>query len=589
MNKKNKNSVRKSTMKYFWGIIRRYKWYSIGLVAITPIVIFIRSTLSPLIFASMINKISAGIPNDKYLEVLGPEALLFLVLYLFNIAVLSEYRLYLTWKISLLAWRDLADDIFDTISEQSMQFHSDRFSGSLVSQTNKYLTAFDTFVDLVIWTILPFLSSFIAIIAVLYPIVPWYAIALSCFVLIYIIIIGFTQRKVTELNEKEASTYSLQNGQMSDSFSNILAIKSYGQEKYEKKRFSKYTAKSYNSSVDLLWAIIKRDLAFTIINTFVMVLVLILLIFGTTWLNLSIGSLILVVTYSQQIAHSLWDVNRTFRGLSRVFGDAYEMTLILDQKNTVTDLADAKKLSVEKGEIEFENITFSHHDAKEPIFADFSLKIKAGEKIGIVGLSGSGKTTITKLLLRFADLAKGKILIDGQNIAEVSQTSLRKQIAYVPQETALFHRSIAENIAYAKPNATTDEIIKAAKLANADQFILNLDHQYQTKVGERGTKLSGGQRQRIAIARAILKDAPILILDEATSALDSESEMLIKEAMEELMKDRTSLVIAHRLSTVANLDRIIVLNDGEIIEQGSHKELLALKGAYAKLWAKQSA
>lgn len=576
-------------MKYFWGIIRRYKWYSIGLVAITPIVIFIRSTLSPLIFASMINKISAGIPNDKYLEVLGPEALLFLVLYLFNIAVLSEYRLYLTWKISLLAWRDLADDIFDTISEQSMQFHSDRFSGSLVSQTNKYLTAFDTFVDLVIWTILPFLSSFIAIIAVLYPIVPWYAIALSCFVLIYIIIIGFTQRKVTELNEKEASTYSLQNGQMSDSFSNILAIKSYGQEKYEKKRFSKYTAKSYNSSVDLLWAIIKRDLAFTIINTFVMVLVLILLIFGTTWLNLSIGSLILVVTYSQQIAHSLWDVNRTFRGLSRVFGDAYEMTLILDQKNTVTDLTDAKKLSVEKGEIEFENITFSHHDAKEPIFADFSLKIKAGEKIGIVGLSGSGKTTITKLLLRFADLAKGKILIDGQNIAEVSQTSLRKQIAYVPQETALFHRSIAENIAYAKPNATTDEIVKAAKLANADQFILNLDHQYQTKVGERGTKLSGGQRQRIAIARAILKDAPILILDEATSALDSESETLIKEAMEELMKDRTSLVIAHRLSTVANLDRIIVLNDGEIIEQGSHKELLALKGAYAKLWAKQSA
>lgn len=589
MNKKNKNSIRKSTMKYFWGIIRRYKWYSIGLVAITPIVIFIRSTLSPLIFASMINKISAGIPNDKYLEVLGPEALLFLVLYLFNIAVLSEYRLYLTWKISLLAWRDLADDIFDTISEQSMQFHSDRFSGSLVSQTNKYLTAFDTFVDLVIWTILPFLSSFIAIIAVLYPIVPWYAIALSCFVLIYIIIIGFTQRKVTELNEKEASTYSLQNGQMSDSFSNILAIKSYGQEKYEKKRFSKYTTKSYNSSVDLLWAIIKRDLAFTIINTFVMVLVLILLIFGTTWLNLSIGSLILVVTYSQQIAHSLWDVNRTFRGLSRVFGDAYEMTLILDQKNTVTDLTDAKKLSVEKGEIEFENITFSHHDAKEPIFADFSLKIKAGEKIGIVGLSGSGKTTITKLLLRFADLAKGKILIDGQNIAEVSQTSLRKQIAYVPQETALFHRSIAENIAYAKPNATTDEIVKAAKLANADQFILNLDHQYQTKVGERGTKLSGGQRQRIAIARAILKDAPILILDEATSALDSESEMLIKEAMEELMKDRTSLVIAHRLSTVANLDRIIVLNDGEIIEQGSHKELLALKGAYAKLWAKQSA
>jgi len=216
------------------------------------------------------------------------------------------------------------------------------------------------------------------------------------------------------------------------------------------------------------------------------------------------------------------------------------------------------------------------------------LQIKPGERIGLVGVSGSGKTTLTKLLLRFADVEKGEITIDGQNIKKVTQESLRKNIAYVPQETSLFHRSIAENIAYGKPDASQAEIEHAAKLANADEFIKDLPNGYETLVGERGVKLSGGQRQRIAIARAILKDAPILVLDEATSALDSESEALIQGALKELIKDRTSIVIAHRLSTVMNLDKIIVLKDGKIAEAGSHTELLKKGGAYARLWSRQS-
>jgi ATP-binding cassette subfamily B protein len=203
-------------------------------------------------------------------------------------------------------------------------------------------------------------------------------------------------------------------------------------------------------------------------------------------------------------------------------------------------------------------------------------------------MSGSGKTTLTKLLLRFADMQDGEVLIDGQNVSDVRQVSLREKIAYVPQETALFHRSIAENIAYGKPDATMKEIVRAAKLANADEFISKMPDGYDTLVGERGLKLSGGQRQRIAIARAILKDAPILVLDEATSALDSESEALIQDALEKLMKGRTSIVVAHRLSTIASLDRIVVLEDGKIIEQGSHAELLEKHGAYDHLWSRQS-
>ena len=233
-------------------------------------------------------------------------------------------------------------------------------------------------------------------------------------------------------------------------------------------------------------------------------------------------------------------------------------------------------------------ITFKHHDAKTPIFNDFSLRIKAGERVGLVGISGSGKTTLTKLLLRFADVDSGEILIDGQNISEVQQVSLRENIAYVPQETTLFHRSIAENIAYGKPDATQKEIERAAKLANAHEFIQELPNGYETLVGERGIKLSGGQRQRVAIARAILKDAPILVLDEATSALDSESEALIQDALEKLMKGRTSIVVAHRLSTIASMDKIVVLDDGKIVEQGSHHALIKRGGAYSQLWSRQS-
>jgi ATP-binding cassette subfamily B protein len=217
-----------------------------------------------------------------------------------------------------------------------------------------------------------------------------------------------------------------------------------------------------------------------------------------------------------------------------------------------------------------------------------TLHIKPGERIGLAGHSGGGKTTLTKLILRFADVTKGAIAIDGQNIADVSQDSLRSAIAYVPQEPYLFHRSLRENIAYARPDATDDEVMLAVKRANAYEFIKNLPDGLDTIVGERGVKLSGGQRQRIAIARAILKDAPILILDEATSALDSESEKLIQNALTKLMKGRTSIVVAHRLSTIAQLDRIIVLENGSIAEQGSHSELLQHKGIYATLWAHQS-
>jgi len=264
------------------------------------------------------------------------------------------------------------------------------------------------------------------------------------------------------------------------------------------------------------------------------------------------------------------------------------MTEVLLEPHEVRDAPNAKILKPGSGEIEFKNVGFAYHKGAD-IFKNFNLKLQPGERVALIGPSGGGKSTITKLLLRFHDIQSGEILIDGQNIAEVTQDSLRDNLAMVPQDPILFHRTLMENIRYGKFNANDAEVIAAAKAAHAHEFIMASQHGYKTFVGERGIKLSGGQRQRVAIARAILKNAPILILDEATSSLDSESESYIQEALKTLMDNKTVIVIAHRLSTIGQMDKIIVLENGKITEQGKHAELLKAKeGTYQRLWQIQA-
>jgi ATP-binding cassette subfamily B protein len=300
--------------------------------------------------------------------------------------------------------------------------------------------------------------------------------------------------------------------------------------------------------------------------------------------KLTIGDFAMIQTYMLQMFNRLWEVGRNIRRVYEGLADADEMTRILTQPHEIQDREHAKELAVSTGHIEFKNISFGYTEQK-PVLGNFSLTISPGQKIAFVGPSGGGKTTIVKILLRFFDLQSGKIEIDGQDISEVTQNSLRKNIALVPQEPILFHRSLMENIRYARPEASDQDVIEAARLAHCHEFISGFSEGYETFVGERGVKLSGGERQRVAIARAILKNAPILILDEATSSLDSESEHYIQDALKNLMKDRTAIVIAHRLSTIMQMDRIIVLEGGKIIEDGKHAELLkAREGIYQKLW-----
>ena len=595
---KYKSTIRR-TLYYFLKANSKYKWFALGVLIITPIVIFVRTVLAPLVVANIIDILSSAKPEDfvnsgnifqiPLVQKVLPQGIFLFLCQLIGSGILGNLRVYLVWKMELLTVNDLSIQCFDTVNNQSMQFHSDRFSGSLTAQVGRFTRAYERFADSIIFNIMPLIVTFSSIFVILINRAPSFAILLMIFSIVFAIVSSKSFKRIGECNEKEAAAQNKQTGQLTDSITNILSVKSYAQENYERSRYTKFQAETLAAGENSMRATIHRDVIFDSIFLLIYLFMIIFIVIGAPVMTLSISTVILIFQYSQTILMNLWDVSSIFKNFTRVFGDAHEMTVILDTVDTVVDEKNAKKLIIDRGAIDFNNISFKHADASDNIFTDFNLKIKPGERIGLAGLSGSGKTTLIKLLLRFADVDSGVIKIDGQNIRKVTQHSLRKNIAYVPQEASLFHRTIAENIAYAKPDASMEEIRHAATLANAAEFIDKLPNVYETMVGERGIKLSGGQRQRIAIARAILKDAPILVLDEATSALDSESESLIQEALLHLMHGRTSIVIAHRLSTISNLDRIIVLENGQIIEQGSHEELLKNPyGQYKKLWSRQS-
>ncbi|GHU07212.1 ABC transporter ATP-binding protein [Alphaproteobacteria bacterium] len=589
MSKRKDKSVTRRTIHYYWQEMKRSSGLTILALVMTPLVIFGRVALVPFVTAEIIQLVSAGnIPDDQLWPTMLPYILAVAGGYLLSSVILGEIRLFAVWRMEIAVMYRLSDKCFTKLSQQSMHFHNNRFGGSLVSQTGKFVGAFERLFDTMIWEVLPMVLSIIYVSVILWQSVPVYVIFLLAFVAGYIIFAYLSFRRVGDLNKAEAEAENKRSGRLSDAVTNILAVKSYGREKDEQHGFRTASRRVFNASNNLLKAVIRRDIVFSLINTAILVLIAIFLVGGPGWFAIPIATMVLIVTYTHSVTDRLWDVNGIFRGYNRAIGDAYEMTKILDLPEDVKDAPDAKALEVKQGGVCFDDVSFTHADGKDTVFHHLDLDIEPGQRVGLVGRSGSGKTTLTKLLLRFADVDSGAITIDGQNISEVTQVSLRHAIAYVPQETTLFHRTIAENIAYGRPNATRDEIIYAAKQASAWEFIKDLPKGLDTLTGERGVKLSGGQRQRIAIARAILKDAPILVLDEATASLDTESEKLIQEALSRLMKGRTSIVIAHRLSTVAELDRIVVLDEGEIIEDDTHASLIAEGGIYAQLWNKQT-
>ena len=496
---------------------------------------------------------------------------------------------YAVWQLEIKVRRDMANDVYDHLQLQSQRFHSDRFGGALVSQTNKFVNSYERLMDDFIWNVIPSVTTIVVAIAVLLFVSWQYALVLAILSTIYIALMSRRVVRQMPYNVKTAKDESLQTAALADAITNLSTVRSFAGEEYESKRFKQVSGRLYQSNRKLSVEILKTEaLSQVQTNGFQVVAVLAGVVSVTTY-NVNVSLLYLIISYTQNIVNRLWEFSRLMRNVNRSFGDSVEMTEILHIKPEVKNPADPMPAKISRGEVRFDHVGFAYpENTSQPLFEALTLKIKPGEKVGLVGPSGGGKTTVTQLLLRFMDIQKGEITVDNQNIASITLKDLRSKIAYVSQEPILFHRTLAENIGYGDLTASKQAIEAVAKMANAHEFIVRLPLGYDTLVGERGIKLSGGQRQRIAIARAMLKNAPILVLDEATSALDSESEVLIQQALWKLMEGRTAIVIAHRLSTIQKMDRILVLEQGRLVEQGSHKELLQKAGTYAKLWAHQS-
>lgn len=567
--------------------MRHYPLMLIVSLGLLPVAIVSANILLPLVYAEAINEVSGLLGSDTpFFSVFG--SLFWQSLLLIGISWIS-WRI-IGFTLSTFEYRvkrDLEQHIFLHLTTHSYDFHVNSFSGSLVAQTNRMTNSFERLFDSIYFDLLSLIIKVIAIMIVLIPKSLPASIAILAWVTVFISVMSFLQVKKMPFSRATAAADSKVTATLADSLTNIFTIITFGKKASEQQRFNKTSQRRYKIALKD-WYISEYIFAFQALMMFVVEALMI-------WITISLalrgsiglGEIVLVQFYLLSITGSMWNFGRVIRNIERSLSDAHEMTVVLNQTAKVNDPDKPRVARMTQGAITFNNVSFSY-DNNKSLFRDVSISIPSGQKVGLVGPSGGGKSTITKLLLRLMDVENGSILIDNQNIGSVRQDDLRKHIAYVPQEPILFHRSLRENIAYSKPGATQAEIISAAKAAHAHDFITALPEAYDTLVGERGVKLSGGQRQRIAIARAMLKNAPVLLLDEATSALDSDNERLIQAGLWTLMKNRTAIVIAHRLSTIQHMDRILVIDDGRVLEDGSHDTLVQLNGIYAALWQHQS-
>ncbi|MCB1556931.1 MAG: ABC transporter ATP-binding protein [Alphaproteobacteria bacterium] len=496
----------------------------------------------------------------------------------------------LGWQMGRLPYEmGMRHRLFSIVQAQSHRYFTDRQAGHVAQKVMEIPYSMTFLLAQVAYGILPALVIMIFPFIWFMDISVWMGMTAFGWAILYLALTLYLVVECTRINRKRSGAKGRVMGTFVDSFVNNPVVRTFARREFEhdyagerieeEKRYTLWFYRRW-TIMALIQKVLLAGFFFGILYYAVA-----LLLEG----EITPGGLAMVTSILLMVSLRIEDMGERMNMSAEALGSIRDGLALLNTPFEVTDKPDAPALSVSKARLEFEGISFRYSEKQNlPALNGFSLNVQPGQKIGLVGPSGAGKTTIVSLLLRLYDLQEGSIAIDGQNIADVTQDSLRRNIAVIPQDTSLFHRTLMENIRYGRLEATDEEVIEAAKKAHAHDFIMALPEGYETLVGERGVKLSGGQRQRIAIARAILKDAPILILDEATSALDSESEKLIQESLKDLMKGKTVIAIAHRLSTISHLDRLIVMNEGRIVEDGTHAALLKQKGLYKKLWDMQS-
>jgi ATP-binding cassette, subfamily B, bacterial len=568
----------KQTIKIYWQHSKPYKGL-IFLMTLGMLLSQVTELYRPFLYKQFFDLLTMGPDNISALV----KVLYFILLAGFANWIFQRINNFSAIFMESKVMEDLMNFTFRRIHQHSYTFFSNNFTGSLVRKATRYERSYEEIVDQIFGNIGPALIKFLVIAVILSAKSFAFGAVIFAWVILYVIMNYWFIRIKLKYDLERVRIDSRVSGDLADTITNSLNLKIFSSSKREEKLFSKLNS-THTRARQISWMM---SGGFEALQGALMVMlefaIFYLALIG--WQNgtVTVGDFAFLQAYLVQWFRHLWDLGRNFRRVYEAFADANEMTEILEAEQEVKDQSN-KKLKVDLGRVGFRGVDFGYNKDRL-VFKNFTLQIEPGEKVALVGPSGGGKSTVVKLLLRFLDVNKGSIEIDGQDISKYTQDSLREAIAFVPQEPVLFHRTLFENIAYGDPQATKEDVYRAAKLAHCDEFIQRLPEKYEAYVGERGVKLSGGERQRVAIARAILKNAPILVLDEATSSLDSESEMLIQDALKHLMEGKTVIVIAHRLSTIMQMDRILVIEDGKIIEEGRHEELVKAKqGMYQKLW-----
>ncbi len=580
-----KNSKHQSVAQFIFNIVKPYKSY-LTIFAFVGLFWAITNTLQPYVLKIIIDKV-AGFQGDKASAFIAIQPYIFLYIVLWIILCL-DMRV-LDWaKLKLFPSlrQDVMSKMFAYLNQHSHHYFQNNFAGSLINKVGDMQGGIVDILTILDDVYAQILGLTVAMVTLLL-IHPIFAFILFAWVAVFFAITFLFLKSIQTLSHVFAQAQSSLVGKMVDSISNIVNIRLFAKHRYENSYVGESIAYTVQQDRNMLAKIIHMRIWWDV--SIVALLGINLWMLGKMYgQNLvTIGDFSFIITLSISILWNLWFIAGQFVSFSEQVGKCQQALTIINAAHDIVDIQDAKALVVTQGEIQFKDVSF-HYGEGAKLFQNKNILIHAGEKVGLVGFSGSGKSTFVNLILRLFEIESGSITIDHQNVNEVLQESLRENIALIPQDISLFHRTLMENIRYGCANASDANVIAASKKAHCHEFISQLDQGYQSMVGERGIKLSGGQRQRIAVARAILKNAPLLILDEATSALDSVTEKYIQDALHHLMRGKTTIVIAHRLSTLSEMDRILVFDKGQIIEDGTHEELIRLNGHYAKMWHMQA-
>ncbi|HPS21536.1 MAG TPA: ABC transporter ATP-binding protein [Candidatus Paceibacterota bacterium] len=585
MNKENKKKLNKKlVLKSFWRVAKKYK-ISFFVVIIGTVIVAGLGVYIPLQYLKLWNILSA---NDFSSFAAARSLVLWILILNFLRWITRRTTGFTLSYFESSAMAGLREQSFGYLIYHSHTFFANNFGGSLTQKISRYARAFEKLTDRLVIDALPLLVTTGGTVFAIYTMFPKYALILSIFCVIFLITTFVYIRFKLKYDILSAEADSKTTGAIADSIGNHASVQLFSGQEHEKELVGEVVQKQRKTTFTnwCLWEGLGAISSFYSLGIEFLIFWLVIKDWSLGLITLPV--IVLFQSYLIRLIETLWGFGNIIRTFYESFADAKEMADILNTPHEIQDKS-TKKLEKVNGDITFNAVTYSYENNKNKLLDRFSINIKPGQKVAIIGSSGAGKTTFVRLLMRLFDIKNGSIMIDGIDIRDVSQADLRNHISFVPQEPILFHRTLLENIRYGRRDATDEEVKEAAHLAHCDKFIDLLPEGYQTYVGERGIKLSGGERQRVAIARAILKNAPILVLDEATSSLDSESEALIQDALQKLIKGKTTIVIAHRLSTIRQMDRIVVIEKGEIVEDGTHEELTQKdSGIYKKLWELQA-